>query len=67
MIGHHGHDAGDEGPFTEMLLETDYPAAEVVRTGRAIYLASPEDYKRRFPATWPLAQRFDRVSWAFLP
>ncbi|MFJ6778629.1 SpoIIE family protein phosphatase [Streptomyces yangpuensis] len=67
VIGHHGHDAGDEGPFTDMLLDTDYPAAEVVRTGRAIYLASPEDYKRRFPATWPLAQRFDRVSWAFLP
>ncbi|MFJ3976431.1 SpoIIE family protein phosphatase [Streptomyces sp. NPDC090021] len=67
VIGHHGHDAGDEGPFTDMLLETDYPAAEVVRTGRAIYLSSPEDYKRRFPATWPLAQRFDRVSWAFLP
>ncbi|UUY48850.1 SpoIIE family protein phosphatase [Streptomyces yangpuensis] len=67
VIGHHGHDAGDEGPFTDMPLETDYPAAEVVRTGRAIYLASPEDYKRRFPATWPLAQRFDRVSWAFLP
>ncbi|KOU27286.1 phosphatase [Streptomyces sp. WM6349] len=67
VIGHHGHDAGDEGPFTDMLLETDYPAAEVVRTGRAIYLPSPEDYKRRFPATWPLAQRFDRVSWAFLP
>ncbi|MFF8260910.1 SpoIIE family protein phosphatase [Streptomyces virginiae] len=67
VIGHHGHDAGDEGPFTDMLLETDYPAAEVVRTGRAIYLATPDDYKRRFPATWPLAQRFDRVSWAFLP
>ncbi|KOU64652.1 phosphatase [Streptomyces sp. XY58] len=67
VIGHHGHDAGDEGPFTDMLLETDYPAAEVVRTGRAIYLPTPEDYKRRFPATWPLAQRFDRVSWAFLP
>ncbi|MEW2585642.1 ATP-binding SpoIIE family protein phosphatase [Streptomyces virginiae] len=67
VIGHHGHDAGDEGPFTDMPLETDYPAAEVVRTGRAIYLPSPEDYKRRFPATWPLAQRFDRVSWAFLP
>ncbi|WKV72928.1 SpoIIE family protein phosphatase [Streptomyces sp. PCS3-D2] len=67
VIGHHGHDAGDEGPFTDMALETDYPAAEVVRTGRAIYLPTPEDYRRRFPATWPLAQRFDRVSWAFLP
>ncbi|MFJ6797619.1 SpoIIE family protein phosphatase [Streptomyces sp. NPDC091268] len=67
IIGHHGHDVGDEAPFVDMRLDTDYPAAEVVRTGRAIYLPTPEDYKRRFPATWPLAQRFGRVSWAFLP
>ncbi|MEU9026252.1 SpoIIE family protein phosphatase [Streptomyces sp. NPDC048383] len=67
VIGHHGHGPGDEGPFTDMERETDYPAAEVVRTGRAIYLSTPEDYKRRFPAAWPLAQRFGRVSWAFLP
>ncbi|MFJ3836349.1 SpoIIE family protein phosphatase [Streptomyces sp. NPDC054904] len=67
VIGHHGHGSGEEGPFTDMGLETAYPAAEVVRTGRAIYLPTPEDYKRRFPAAWPLAQRFGRVSWAFLP
>ncbi|MCB5181286.1 SpoIIE family protein phosphatase [Streptomyces antimicrobicus] len=67
VIGHHGHGTGDEGPFSHMRLDTDYPAAEVVRTGRAIYLPTPEDYKRRFPATWPLAQRFGRVSWAFVP
>ncbi|MCX5342393.1 ATP-binding SpoIIE family protein phosphatase [Streptomyces atratus] len=67
IIGHHGHQMGDEGPFDDMPLETDYPAAEVVRTGRAIYLSSPEDYSRRYPATWPLAGRFGRRSWAFLP
>ncbi|WP_455358502.1 ATP-binding SpoIIE family protein phosphatase [Streptomyces sp. SYSU K21746] len=67
IIGHHGYSPGDEDPFSDMLLATDYPAAEVVRTGRAIYLPTPEDYRRRFPATWPLAQRFDRQSWAFLP
>ncbi|MER5731024.1 SpoIIE family protein phosphatase [Streptomyces sp. NPDC002138] len=67
IIGHHGHDVGDESPFADMRMDTDYPAAEVVRTGRAIYLPTPEDYKRRFPATWPLAQRFGRTSWAFLP
>ncbi|MFD9601480.1 SpoIIE family protein phosphatase [Streptomyces sp. NPDC059970] len=67
IIGHHGHRMGDEGPFNDMPLETDYPAAEVVRTGRAIYLPSPEDYSRRYPATWPLAGRFGRRSWAFLP
>ncbi|WP_236243954.1 SpoIIE family protein phosphatase [Streptomyces sp. CC210A] len=67
IIGHHGHHAGDEGPFAEMPLDTDYPAAEVVRTGRAIYLPTPDDYRERYPATWPLAQRFRRESWAFLP
>ncbi|MFE5481366.1 SpoIIE family protein phosphatase [Streptomyces sp. NPDC056527] len=67
IIGHHGHNAGDEGPFTSMSVDTDYPAAEVVRTGRAIYLPSPDEYLRRFPVTWPLAQRFGRQSWAYLP
>ncbi|MFG2329966.1 SpoIIE family protein phosphatase [Streptomyces sp. NPDC048604] len=67
VTGHHGHGEGDEGPFTEMSLDTDYPAAEAARTGRAIYLPTPAEYKRRFPLTWPLAQRFGRESWAFLP
>ncbi|APY87290.1 phosphatase [Streptomyces alfalfae] len=67
IIGHHGHEPGDEGPFSAMQLDTDYPAAEVVRTGRAVYLSSPDDYRRRYPAAWPLARRFERQSWAFLP
>ena len=67
IIGHHGQQPGDESPFSHMSLETDYPAAEVVRTGRAVYLSSPDAYRSRYPATWPLAQRFDRQSWAFLP
>ncbi|MGW0825066.1 ATP-binding SpoIIE family protein phosphatase [Streptomyces sp. NPDC002845] len=67
VVGHHGHRPGDERPFTEMSLNTDYPAAEVARTGRAVYLSSPEDYKSRYPTSWPLAQRFGRQSWAFLP
>ncbi|MEU4085682.1 SpoIIE family protein phosphatase [Streptomyces aureus] len=67
VIGHHGHQPGDEGPFSHMSLATDYPAAEVVRTGRAVYLSTPEDYKDRYPASWPLARHFGRQSWAFLP
>ncbi|WP_030608352.1 SpoIIE family protein phosphatase [Streptomyces fulvoviolaceus] len=67
IIGHHGQQPGDEGPFSHMSLATDYPAAEVVRTGRAVYLSSPETYKTRYPVTWPLAQHFGRQSWAFLP
>jgi serine phosphatase RsbU (regulator of sigma subunit)/anti-sigma regulatory factor (Ser/Thr protein kinase) len=67
IIGHHGHQAGDEDAFSHMALATDYPAAEVVRTGRAVYLSSPEEYRSRYPTAWPLAQRFGRQSWAFLP
>ncbi|MFD5631294.1 MULTISPECIES: SpoIIE family protein phosphatase [unclassified Streptomyces] len=67
VIGHHGQQPGDEGPFSHMSLATDYPAAEVVRTGRAVYLSSPEEYKERYPVSWPLAQHFGRQSWAFLP
>jgi serine phosphatase RsbU (regulator of sigma subunit) len=67
VIGHHGQDSGAEQPFLDMGLNTDYPAAEVIRTGRAIYLPTPDDYRARFPAAWPLASRFKRTSWAFLP
>ncbi|MFE3180361.1 SpoIIE family protein phosphatase [Streptomyces violascens] len=67
IIGHHGHNPGDDGPFTDMALDMDYPAADVVRNGRAIYLPTPQEYRRRYPAAWPLAQRFDRQSWAFVP
>lgn len=67
ITGHHGHKAGDELPFKGMPLDSDYPAAEVIRTGRAIYLPSPEEYRRRYPGTWPLARMFGRQSWAFLP
>ncbi|CCK28752.1 magnesium or manganese-dependent protein phosphatase [Streptomyces davaonensis JCM 4913] len=67
IIGHHGQQPGDEDPFTHMSLQTDYPAAEVVRTGRAVYLSTPEQYRSRYPVTWPLAAHFGRRSWAFLP
>ncbi|GGQ29451.1 magnesium or manganese-dependent protein phosphatase [Streptomyces mutabilis] len=67
VIGHHGQPHNDMNPFVNMPLDTDYPAAEVVRTGRAVYLSSPEQYRSRYPLTWPLAERYGRRSWAFLP
>ncbi|MFI2201871.1 SpoIIE family protein phosphatase [Streptomyces sp. NPDC020192] len=67
ITGQHGHEPADMNPFSNMPLTTDYPAAEVARTGRAVYLSSPEEYKERYPVTWPLARPFGRRSWAFLP
>lgn len=67
VLGHHGQADADVQPFFEMPLETDYPAALVVRTGHPVYLASAESYQTRFPAAWPLVRGFGRSSWAFLP
>ena len=67
ITGHHGQKSGDEHPFNGMPLAADYPAAEVIRTGRAIYLPSPEEYQRRYPDAWPLVSAFGRQSWAFVP
>ncbi|MET7286669.1 SpoIIE family protein phosphatase [Streptomyces sp. NPDC005573] len=67
IIGQHGYQQGDEATFSHMPLATKYPAADVVRTGRAVYLSSPQDYRDRYPATWPLAEHLGRRSWAFLP
>jgi anti-sigma regulatory factor (Ser/Thr protein kinase) len=66
VVGQHGHTPSQTNAF-EMPLDTEYPAAQVVRTGRPIYLSSPAEYQRHFPATWPLAEPFHRKSWAFLP
>ncbi|MER5772207.1 ATP-binding SpoIIE family protein phosphatase [Streptomyces sp. NPDC001985] len=67
IIGHHGHQSAGEDPFSDMRLDTHHPAADVVRGGRAVYLPSPEEYCRRYPTSWPLAQRLGRQSWAYLP
>ncbi|MFD7439992.1 SpoIIE family protein phosphatase [Streptomyces sp. NPDC059909] len=67
VLGQHGYDPDDGGPFADMPLETEYPAAEVIRTGRALYIASPGEYRRRYPTIWPVIERFGRRSWAFVP
>jgi len=67
ITGLHGYQPGDGDPFSAMPLDTDYPAAEVIRTGRAVYLSTPHDYKTRYPVMWQLVESFGRESWAFLP
>ncbi|NBE51945.1 SpoIIE family protein phosphatase [Streptomyces boluensis] len=48
-------------------LETVHPAAQVARTGRPVFLASPSEYQDRFPAGWRLFDRDGHAAWAFLP
>jgi serine phosphatase RsbU (regulator of sigma subunit)/anti-sigma regulatory factor (Ser/Thr protein kinase) len=44
-----------------------YAAAEVMRTGRAVYVSSPEEYERRYPEMWPFVRPMGRASWAYVP
>jgi GAF domain-containing protein/anti-sigma regulatory factor (Ser/Thr protein kinase) len=67
MIGHHGQEIAQEAFFMDVPMSTEYPATTVVRTGRAVYLSSPEEYEERFPLTWPLVKPYGRSSWAYLP
>ncbi|MFC8831465.1 SpoIIE family protein phosphatase [Streptomyces sp. NPDC057137] len=67
IIGHHGNPDNAEGPFTNMSVNTNYPAAEVVRTGRAIYLPTAKEFHDRYPATWSIVKGFGRQSWAYVP
>ncbi|WTX99517.1 SpoIIE family protein phosphatase [Streptomyces sp. NBC_01420] len=66
-LGQYGFRPGGAGRGFRMPMNTGYPAAEVARTGRAVYLGSTEEYRRRFPATWHMSARKGRESWAFLP
>jgi GAF domain-containing protein/anti-sigma regulatory factor (Ser/Thr protein kinase) len=54
-------------PFIEVSVDADYPAADVVRTNRAVYLPSPQVYRQRYPHVWPDARRLGNRAWAFLP
>ncbi|MFG1810522.1 SpoIIE family protein phosphatase [Streptomyces sp. NPDC049040] len=67
VIGQCGYRSNTPERVFRMPVTTAFPATEVVRSGRPVYLSSPEEYGERFPATWPLAARHGRVSWAFLP
>lgn len=67
VLGQSGYrHAGAEQVF-RMPVTARFPATEVLGTGRPVFLSSAEQYRRRFAATWPLAARHGRASWAFLP
>ncbi|WP_328540262.1 ATP-binding SpoIIE family protein phosphatase [Streptomyces sp. NBC_00344] len=66
-LGQSGFRSSGTDQTIRMPMTTHYPAVDVALTGRPVYLNSPEDYRRRFPVTYPLSARMGRQSWAFLP
>ncbi|MYS20109.1 SpoIIE family protein phosphatase [Streptomyces sp. SID4948] len=66
-LGQYGFRSGESEPTVRIPMTTQYPAVEVVRTGRPVFLSSREEYRSRYPSTWSLTEPRDRASWAFLP
>ncbi|WP_338702978.1 SpoIIE family protein phosphatase [Streptomyces sp. Q6] len=56
-----------EGDVYRLPLDAAHPATQVARTGRPVFLASPREFRDRFPSTWRLSDRQGYVAWAFLP
>ncbi|MCA1220471.1 ATP-binding SpoIIE family protein phosphatase [Streptomyces sp. 8L] len=67
LIGIYGAMQTSEDFDRHLRLDADYAAAEVMRTGRAIYIPSPEEYERRYPLMWEYVRVMHRCSWAYLP
>ncbi|KAB8158372.1 SpoIIE family protein phosphatase [Streptomyces sp. 3MP-14] len=67
MLDYQGRELDFSDMGFPMPMDTDYPAAEVMRTGRAVYVSSPEEYAQRYPKIWPVIAPLQRSSWAYLP
>ncbi|MEU6843902.1 ATP-binding SpoIIE family protein phosphatase [Streptomyces sp. NPDC046716] len=65
-VGHFGL-CGEEDEAFRLPLDIDHPATQVTRTGRPVFLASPQEYRDRFPTAWPLSDRTGSEAWAYLP
>ncbi|UCM89009.1 ATP-binding SpoIIE family protein phosphatase [Streptomyces marincola] len=67
LADYHGADFEAVSASFPVPVSANYPAAQVLRTGRAVYLATPDEYRKDFPDLWPLIERFGHKSWAYLP
>ncbi|MEE4542425.1 SpoIIE family protein phosphatase [Streptomyces sp. V4-01] len=67
VLGQHGYRRSHTERAFRMPVSTRFPATEVARTGRPVYLSSARDYREQYAATWALIARHGRQSWAFLP
>lgn len=65
-VGHVGFRDGEDDAL-RLPLGTIHPATQVARTGRPVFLASPQEYRDRFPSAWQLGGQKRYEAWAFLP
>ncbi|MFF4649149.1 SpoIIE family protein phosphatase [Streptomyces sp. NPDC001380] len=67
ILGATGYRPESLQPYDRTPLDPRHPASDAVRTRTPVFLASPEEYRRRYPEAWPRVSVLGRRSWAFLP
>ncbi|WP_052847249.1 ATP-binding SpoIIE family protein phosphatase [Streptomyces avicenniae] len=67
LAEYHGTPLDTAGFGFPLPLTSPYPGAEAMRTGRAVYIATPEEYEEKYPDFWPVVSAYDHESWAYLP
>ena len=65
LLARHGRGSAVQG--TPVAIDAPTPAAEVVRTGRAIWLESPEEIAERYPQLERDRAARDERTWAVVP
>jgi GAF domain-containing protein len=65
LLARHGRDGGAAGARTR--LDAPEPAAEVVRSGRALWLDAPEEIDERYPLLAAERARREEAAWAVVP
>lgn len=67
LAGQRGYPEDLVARWAEVPVEADAPAADVVRSRQAIFLASREQIAERYPALVPVLARTGDEAWAVLP
>jgi GAF domain-containing protein len=65
LLARHGR--ASESPGTPLRLDAPDPAAEVVRSGRALWLDSPDEIEERYPQLASERARREESAWAVVP
>lgn len=65
LLARHGRGAAERG--SPVALDAPTPAAEVIRTGKAIWLESPEEIAARFPSLEDGRAQREEGAWAVVP
>ena len=67
MLGSSGYRPEAVQPYDRSPLASHRPVADAIHTRTPVFIATREEYRRRYPEVWQRVSGLGRYSWAFLP